>query len=45
MYRVLMYKSSNSEEEARRCRNKAREKYPAAWIMCVENGRTYKYEK
>ena len=45
MYRVLMYSSSNSEEDARRYRNKAIAKYPKAWIMCVENGRTYKYDK
>lgn len=44
-YRVLIYSGTDNEQEAILLRNKAREKYPAAWIMCVENGRTYKYKK
>ena len=44
-YRVLMYRSSNSEEDARRCRNRARKKYPTAWIMYVNNGHVYKYDR
>ena len=45
MFRLLMYFSTNSEEDAQRYRNRARDKYPKAWIMCVENGRTYRYNK
>lgn len=45
MYRVLIYKGTNVEQEAILYRKRAREKYPDAWIMCVENGRTYKYNK
>ena len=43
MYRVLIYHGTNGEQEAILYRKKAREKYPDAWIMCVENGRTYRY--
>jgi len=44
-YRVTIFSGTNGEQEAIRYRNRAREKYPDAWIMCVENGRTYRYNK
>ena len=43
MYRVLMVGMSD-EPEAILYRDNARNTYPNAWIMCVDNGRTFKYE-
>ena len=44
IYRVLMYMGTNNENEAKAMRNKVRERFPAAWIMCVENDRTFRFE-
>ena len=44
MYRVLLFSGTNNEQDARLNRNKAREDYPNAWIMCIENGGIYKLE-
>ena len=41
-YRVLMYMGTISLNEAKAKRDKAREKYPDAWILKVENGREYR---
>lgn len=43
-YRVLMYMGTGNLYEARDKRDKAREKYPDAWILKVENGHEYKVE-
>lgn len=43
MYRVLMV-GMNDEPEAVLYRDHARKTYPNAYIMSVDNGRTYKYE-
>ena len=43
MYRVLMVGTSD-EPEAILYRNKAKQTYPDAWILTVENGREYKVE-
>lgn len=40
-YRVLMYMGTISLNEAKAKRDKAREKYPDAWILKVENGHEY----
>lgn len=43
-YRVLIYLGTNSLQDAISYRNAARKLFPAAWIMCIENGRTYRYD-
>ncbi len=43
MYRVLMLGTSN-EPEAVLYRNHARETYPNAWILKIENGKEIRYE-
>lgn len=43
MYRVLMI-GSDQEPEAVLYRNHARQKYPNAWILKIDNGREFKYE-
>lgn len=43
MYRVLMV-GSDQEPEAVLYRNHARDTYPNAWILKIENGREYRYE-
>lgn len=45
MYRVLIFMGTNSEQDAIRYRNRAKEKYPTAWIMCVEKNSTCRYNK
>lgn len=43
MYRVLMV-GTNDEPEAILYRNNAKQTYPDAWILKVENGRAFKFE-
>ena len=43
MYRVLMVGTSD-EPEAILYRNNAKQTYPDAWILKVENGRAFKFE-
>ena len=43
MYRVLMV-GTNQEPEAVLYRNHARQTYPNAWILKIDNGREFKYE-
>ena len=42
-YRILMVGTAD-EPEALLYRDHARKTYPGAWIMCKQNGRTFRYE-